>query len=151
MPHNPYEELLVALADGGVLFMTVGGIACALNGHVRSTQDVDILVKADAANIERLLAVLSHFGEGSARELSVVDFPLEAGAVRIIEDFPLDVFTLMMNRSYEDLLDHMLWWESDGARIPYLDAEGLILLKSSSPRPKDQLDIVALRSLTHSA
>lgn len=37
---NPFEELLVGLVDAGVTFVTVGGIACAFNGYVRTTEDV---------------------------------------------------------------------------------------------------------------
>jgi len=31
--------------------------------------------------------------------------------------------------------------------IPFVDAEGLILLKSGSPRPQDRLDVEVLRRL----
>jgi len=41
---NPFEKLLVALAEAEVRFVTVGGMACAFNGYVRATQDVDILI-----------------------------------------------------------------------------------------------------------
>jgi hypothetical protein len=44
---NPYERLLVDLAEAGVQFVTVGGIACAFNGYVRATEDVDILPLLD--------------------------------------------------------------------------------------------------------
>jgi hypothetical protein len=63
--------------------------------YVRATEDVDILVQADRANVERLLECLQGFGKGAAGELDPEDFTLEEGAIRVIEDFPLDIFTQM--------------------------------------------------------
>lgn len=84
--------------------MIVGGVAVALNGFVRTTEDVDILIEASAENVTRLLDELGNFGEGHARELSQADFSDSEGAVRIIEDFPLDVFTMMRGKRYADLV-----------------------------------------------
>ena len=145
---NPFEELLVSLVDGDVRFVTVGGLACAFNGHVRATQDVDILVSADRQNLERLLAVLGRFGEGHANELTPDDFPVELGAVRIHEAFPLDVFTLMMDLTYEDLLPHVRVHSLSNRDVPYLDARGLIRLKAPSARERDRFDVLALQELT---
>ena len=41
---TPYEKLLVSLAKADIRFIVVGGLAVALNGFVRTTEDVDILV-----------------------------------------------------------------------------------------------------------
>jgi hypothetical protein len=138
---------LVSLAQGDVKFVTVGGVACAFNGHVRATQDVDILVSATPENVERLLEVLRGFGEGHARELTMEDFPVEPGAVRIIEDFPLDVFTLMAGLRYEDLVEHVRWWRADGESIPFLDVAGLLRIKGESLRERDRMDVIVLRGL----
>ena len=43
---TPYEKLLAKLAGAEVKFIIVGGVAIALNGFVRTTEDVDILVEA---------------------------------------------------------------------------------------------------------
>ena len=88
---TPYEKLLAKLARAEVKFIIVGGVAVALNGFVRTTEDVDILIEASADNVSRLLDELEEFGEGYARELSPADFCDSEGAIRIIEDFPLDV------------------------------------------------------------
>lgn len=142
---SPFEKLLVELATADVRYVTVGGIACVFNGHVRTTQDVDILISVGQDNVRRLLNVLVGFGEGHARELSPSDFPLEAGAVRVVEDFPLDIFTLMAGLRYEDLTEHFRHWEGSSPPIPFLNASGLIRLKSDSVRERDRLDVLALR------
>src|SRR6266850_1752876 len=104
MMDTPYEKLLESLARAEVKFIVVGGVAVALNGFVRTTDDVDILIEASADNVGRLLDVLEEFGEGYARELSPADFSDSEGAIRIIEDFPLYVFTIMRAKHYADLV-----------------------------------------------
>lgn len=147
MTMSPFEKLLVDLARADVQYVTVGGVACVFNGHVRTTQDVDILVSADPDNVRRLLDALADFGQGYARELSAADFPLEAGAVRVVEEFPLDIFTLMAGLRYEDLTKRIRHWDGSSPPIPYLDAAGLIRLKGDSVRERDQMDVLALRQL----
>lgn len=144
---NPFEKLLVDLARADVRFLTVGGVACALCGFVRTTEDMDILVARDTSNLEKLLHVLGSFGEGHARELSVGDFTDDEGSIRVVEDFPLDIFVRMRGFTYDTLLPHRAWHEASGSKIPYLNAQGLILLKQESEREKDRIDVSALRQL----
>ena len=145
MMDTPYEKLLENLARAEIKFIVVGGVAVALNGFVRTTDDVDILIERSAENVTRLLATLASFGEGHARELSLKDFDEMEGAVRVIEDFPLDIFTVMRGESYDDLAGYLRQTKINGARIDFLNAEGLIRLKADSKREKDQIDIAALR------
>lgn len=143
-----FARLLAALVAADVQFVAVGGVACVLNGHLRGTQDVDILIDADRENVERLLTVLRAWGEGYARELNASDFPVEPGAVRVIEEFPLDIFTEMSGMTWDAALPHRRWWRSGELSVPFLDAPGLIRTKEHSVRPKDQEDVRVLRHLT---
>ena len=54
--------------------MLVGGLAVTLQGYVRFTEDVDILIESSLGNVTKLLEVLGNFGEGFANELSPDDF-----------------------------------------------------------------------------
>jgi len=142
---TPYEKLLASLARAEVKFVVVGGVAVALNGFVRTTDDVDILIERSAENVAHLLEALGSFGAGHARELSFADFDDAEGAVRVIEDFPLDIFTVMRGHRYGDVIDSVGRTEVDGVAIKFLNADGLIRLKQDSAREKDQIDIAALR------
>ena len=143
-----FEELLEKLSAANVEYILVGGLAVDLCGFSRATMDVDVLVEASPDNLRRLLSSLSEFGEGSARELSEDDFPLEEGCVRIIEDFPIDVFTLMNGLKFNDLLAKTSVFVTErGIGIRYLTAAGLIELKKDSLRPKDRIDVSELRKL----
>jgi|SRR5438067_4261790 len=142
---TPYEKLLVSLVRAKVNFIVVGGVAVALNGFVRTTDDVDILIERSAENVARLLDALKHFGKGHARQLSFADFDETEGAIRVVEDFPLDIFTVMCGHRYAELIDSVRQTEIAGASINFLNADGLIRLKQDSTREKDQIDIAALR------
>ena len=144
---TPYEKLLAKLVRAEVKFMIVGGVAVALNGFVRTTEDIDILIEASAENVTRLLDELENFGEGHARELSPADFSDSEGAIRIIEDFPLDVFTMMRGKRYADLVGFTKTTRIDDVEVRYLNSEALIALKSDSQRDQDRIDVSALRAL----
>jgi hypothetical protein len=54
-----FETLCIRLVDGGVNFVVAGGVACALNGYVRTTEDLDILVDGATDNIRNLLDIFT--------------------------------------------------------------------------------------------
>ncbi len=147
MDPGPFASVLVALSRAEVRYLVVGGVACVLNGLVRVTEDVDILVDPDPANLRRLIAALERVGEGHARELRVEDFTDEEGSVRLVEDIPIDIFTRMGGRRYQDLLPYRAVNEEWELPIPFVNSEGLILLKSGSTRGQDRMDVEALRRL----
>ncbi len=93
-----------------------------------------------------MLQALTRFGEGHAAELTPADFTDEEGAIRLIEDFPLDMFVRMKGLHYADLLPYRRELDGD-VRIPYVDASGLILLKSGSLRQRDQIDVECLKRI----
>jgi len=148
-PENffPFEKLLVDLIRGGVDFAVVGGIAISMNGYVRATEDVDIIISDSPENLHKLLASLKQWGEGWARELKAGDFAIEEGAVRLIEDFILDMFVRMRGKSLNDFRPRLRHLETHGVRIPYISPEDLIFLKEGSWRDKDKLDVQAMREI----
>lgn len=148
---NTYEELLELLQKNRVKFIVVGGLAVAMNGITRTTDDVDILIEDTPENISLLLEALTFFGEGHASELSQEDFVDEEGAIRIIEKFPLDIFVRMQGLKYQDMKTMAAEYTMPyGLTVPYLHAKGLITLKEKSFREKDQFDVISLRSLLKS-
>lgn len=155
MDHSPepketisqFEKLLAALAVDRVDFAVVGGVAVILNGYPRLTLDVDILVHPSEENLNRLLDCLKRWGEGWAKELTIQDFSIEAGAIRVIEDFALDIFVTMGGRTLDDFRPRLLHLDTGTVRIPYLAPEDLIYLKQDSWRDKDRLDVEAMREI----
>ena len=152
MPSAPenffqFEKLLAELARAGVDFAVAGGVAVSLNGFIRATDDVDIIVQEAPANIRKLLDCLAGWGEGWARELKVEDFVPQEGSIRVMEDFDLDIFTRLRGQSLEDFRPRLRCLDLNDVRIAYLAPEDLLLLKQNSRREKDQLDVAALKKI----
>jgi len=155
MEHSPkpretisrFEKLLAALATDGVDFAVVGGLAVIFNGYPRLTLDADILVHHSPENLRKLLDCLAGWGEGWARELKPEDFVPEPGAIRVMEEFDLDIFTRMKGRTLDDFRPRLRHLETGRVRIPYLAPEDLIFLKEGSWREKDKFDVQALREI----
>jgi len=144
---SQFEKLLVDLARSGIDFAVVGGVAVSLNGFVRATDDLDILISDAPENVRQLLDVLVLWGEGFARELKVEDFIPQEGSIRVMEEFDLDIFTRMRGKSLEDFRPRLRYSEINATRIPYLAPEDLIFLKQTSWREKDQIDVSTLKRL----
>jgi len=145
-----FEKLLAALADGEVRFLLVGGLAVALNGYVRLTEDVDILLDLEEENVRRLIAVLADFGEGHGGGMIPGDITPEPGAIRIVEESEgcqLDIFSVMSGWSYGDLIGESEAVEVAERTIRFASKSQLIRFKSDSVREKDQIDVMALRRL----
>jgi len=128
---------LALLAEAGVQFIVVGGVAVTLNSYVRLTEDVDLLLEPSQQNIGRFLATMSGYGEGFARELSSKDFTDEEGAIRIVEETEqcqVDVFTRMSGQHYDDLLVDAETLRTGGREVRYASRNALIRLKERSVR-----------------
>jgi hypothetical protein len=150
MMEPSFEKLLVLLAEAGVKFIVVGGIAVTLQGYVRLTEDIDLLLDSDPGNVGLLLATLGGYGEGFARELAIEDFDDEEGAIRIVEETEqcqIDLFTRMSGRRYEEVLADADHFTVGGHAIPIASKASLIGWKEVSVREKDRLDASALRRL----
>ena len=62
MMEPSFAKLLVRLADAGVEFVLLGSLAVTLQGYVRFTEDVDMLIASSHRNINLLLATLENWG-----------------------------------------------------------------------------------------
>jgi len=142
-----FEKLLAALVNSHVDFAVVGGLAIIFNGYPRLTLDADILVQDAPENLRKLLQCLEQWGEGFARELKPEDFVFQEGAIRVTEEFDLDIFTRMRGKSLDDFRPQLRYLETGGVRIPYLSPGDLIFLKQDSWRDKDKLDVQAMKEI----
>ena len=61
-----FKELLRLFNSHTVEYVLVGGYALVFHGAPRYTGDIDILVKPDSENAQRVIEALDEFGFGSA-------------------------------------------------------------------------------------
>jgi hypothetical protein len=150
MMEPSFEKLLGLLAEAGVAFVVVGGIAVSMQGYVRLTEDVDLLLDDSHENLRRLLETLAGYGEGFARELSPADFTDEEGAIRLVEESEqcqVDMFTRLSGKRYTDVIADADRFEIGDRHIAVASKASLIGWKEKSVREKDRLDAMALRRL----
>lgn len=141
-----YEGLLELLVRSRVKFVLVGGLAVCLNGFVRTTNDLDILIDFSPDNVTRLVSCLAEFGQGFGATLGISEFTDEPGAIRVQEDFDLDIFVRLNGKSFADyasMVEHHTL--PSGTAIPYLNATGLVESKRGSGREKDRADVGFLK------
>ena len=56
---DPLLGLLARFGEEGVEYVLVGGQAVRLNGYLRATKDIGVLVRASRANGEKIIRALS--------------------------------------------------------------------------------------------
>ncbi len=124
-----------------VEYALIGGYALALQGIVRLTEDVDILVEPSVENARRWVRALSNLPDGAAKEL-IGDDSLheEFYAIRINDEFTVDVMNSASGFSWQELLPYRKRVEG----INVLSLEGLLRMKEHG-RLKDQADAEAIR------
>ena len=60
---NPdFKELLLAFNAHNVEYLIVGAHALAAHGRVRATKDMDVWVRPEQSNAQKVLRALSEFG-----------------------------------------------------------------------------------------
>ena len=154
-PMKPFGELLEKLARAEVRYVMVGGGAVILHGYARTTGDLDIVVETSEDNARRLRVALATWGEGFGAELAPEELTTPAiGPLRIQEEFPLDVFTLIRSRrldrvfSYEELLaDTERRTVSEGVEVIFASIPRLVDMKTGTNRGKDLTDIDVLNEI----
>lgn len=134
------------LEDAGVQYALVGGYAIAAHGFNRFSEDIDILVEPSAENARRWIVALGRLPDGAANEL--LDEPDVFAddrryAIRINDEFTVDVMPSIAGLSWEEMKSHILDADIDGVPLHLLDLPGLLKTKQGV-RPKDQMDAAVI-------
>jgi hypothetical protein len=130
------------LEEEHVEYALIGGYALALQGIVRLTEDIDILVEPTAENARRWVRALSKLPDGAAKELEGDEtLHEEKYAIRINDEFTVDVMGSASGFTWQQMLPYRTRIEG----INVLSLEGLLRLKEKG-RLKDQADAEAIRN-----
>ena len=139
--YEDVRRLAQLLEAEHVNYALIGGYALALQGIVRLTEDIDILVEPSAENAQRWVRALSNLPDGAAKELAG-DATLheELYAIRINDEFTVDVMNSASGFSWADLSQYRK--RIDG--IDVVSLEGLLRMKENG-RLKDRADAEEIR------
>ena len=143
---NPdFKDMLSCLKDEQVDFIIVGAYALAAHGFPRATGDLDIWVRNDPENAERIMRAIGRFG-APATNLSAQDFISSDLIVQFgVEPCRIDVLTGIDGVEFEEAWESRVSITVDNLDIPILSKQDLLKNKLATGRDKDQGDIVWLK------
>jgi predicted nucleotidyltransferase len=148
MPHDDaLLDLLRRFQDEGVDYVLIGGQAVRLNGFVRATEDIDILLPSSADNGRRVIRALGFLK--SSKDLDPAWFevdPEQPENIRVADNLLIDLLFAANGEDFFSLQPHVRELEVDGVRIRTLDIDGLLKTKTGY-RDKDRIDREALERL----
>jgi hypothetical protein len=142
-------RVIASLNEAHVDYVVVGGVALNLHGLIRATEDLDIFVRPDAENIERLRRALRNVwsdpdidqitAEELCGEYPAVRYGPPEGALYLDILTRLGEATLFVDLEAEDK-------EIEGVRVRVATPRTLYRMKKDTVRPIDRADAIALRS-----
>lgn len=137
---DPFLRLLARFAEEGVEYVLVGGQAVRLNGFLRNTEDIDVLVKPTRDNGARVKRALDFLA--SARDLDPAWFEAQGDEVeniRVADDLIVDLLFAANGETYESVQPYVREVVVEGVPIRLLNIDGLLRTKTKT-REKDILD-----------
>jgi hypothetical protein len=145
------ERIFAVLDAHKVDYVVIGGIAVQVYGHVRMTNDVDLIPDPTPQNLERLAAALEELGArvlNPGSEKLTIDAQMlpratlwqlatRHGDVDVLHDAPgAAPFSQLRARALTIMLGDK--------QIPVVSRDDLINMKRATARPIDLSDVVAL-------
>ncbi len=134
------------LQEARVDYALVGAYAIAAHGFSRFSEDIDILVNPSAENSRRWILALSRLPDGAAGELAAEGDVFKDDkryAIRINDEFTVDVMPAIAGQSWQDMQSHIVSMMIEDVPIRVLDLPGLLKTKQGL-RPKDQMDAAVI-------
>ena len=140
-------DLLQRFQHEGVQYVLVGGQAVRLNGFLRATEDIDILLPSSIENGRRVIRALAFLPSGKDLQADWFEVsPGEPENIRIADDLLIDLLFAANGQTYESLQDSVSTLQIEGVAVRTLDIAGLLKTKTNY-RPKDQIDREVLQRL----
>lgn len=145
------ERILRALAEHEVDYVLIGGLAVQTHGHVRTTNDADLIPAPDRANLQRLAAALRALEArvlNAGQESTPIDaamlpratiwqFATRDGGIDVMHEVP-------GGEPYATLSERALHVRLGDIDVPVVDLDDLIRMKLARGRPVDLADVAAL-------
>ena len=144
---NPdFSELLLAFNAHHVEYLLVDAHALAVYGHVRATKDIDVWVRPDSENAQKVLTALSQFG-APLGDLNKDDLS-KAGTIFQIGVPPLriDVITAIDGVDFADAWPDRFKTSFGGVPVSVISRHHLITNKKASARLQDLADVEKLEA-----
>ena len=140
------RELLELLTSHSVDFLVVGAHALAHHGYPRATKDVDVWVRREMDNVERMAEALREFGANLGDGYRA--FALEnRKMVRLgVPPNMVDILNFAGEESFEEVWAGRVQGVLLGVSVHFPSRTALIKMKEAAGRPQDLVDVQRLKS-----
>ena len=135
-----FRDLLSTFNAHGVEYLVVGAYALAAHGRVRATGDLEVWIRPESLNAQRVMKALAEFG-APLQSLSTADL-VQPGIVFQIGVAPLriDILTSIDAVNWDDAWNTRVTTQYFDQSITVLSAAHLIRTKRAVGRTQDVAD-----------
>lgn len=138
------REFVELFLSRNIDFLVVGAFAVAHHGYPRTTGDIDLFVRVNPENAEKIADAVREFGFG-ALGLQPADFLQQDMTIQMgFEPVRIDILTGISGVTFEEAWRDRTSGQLDGLPVMFLSREHLLRNKRASGRMKDKLDISEL-------
>ncbi len=142
--NRDFRDLLAAFNDHGVEFLVVGAHALAAHGHVRATNDLDVWVRPDLENAQRVIKALKAFG-APLHDLTETDLSSPGLVFQIgVPPLRIDVLTSIDGIEFAEAWPTRMITQFASESVPVISKEHLIKNKRATGRTQDLADVEKL-------
>lgn len=139
-----FRDLLKLFNVHEVKYMIVGGYALAYHGAPRYTGDIDIYIKPDIENAQRIMRALDEFGFGNVG-LQAEDFKYADKVIQLgVPPVRIDLITSISDVSWEEAFSGCVSGNYGDEPVNYIGLQEFIKNKKAIGRKKDLSDLEAL-------
>jgi predicted nucleotidyltransferase len=140
------RAILAALDDAGIEYALVGGLAVAVWGAPRATQDIDLLVRPES--VDAIVAAIEPLGfRFRALPMTFSDGMQLQRVSKIEHGVLLTVDLLLVNGQLESAWASRRQLDVDGTPICVISREALIQMKLAAGRTRDVQDVERLEEV----
>ncbi|WP_339816158.1 hypothetical protein [uncultured Imperialibacter sp.] len=140
--NQDFEEFIGCLNQHKVDYMLIGGYSVILHGYHRTTGDMDIWVRQDKENYDRLKSAFACF------QLPLFDMTLDNFLRTDLDVFSfgrppvaIDILTAVKGLIFDEAYRNVEWRALDQLEVCVLGIEDLKKAKKAANRAKDQNDL----------
>ena len=136
-----FRELLLEFNAASVEYLVVGAHALAVYGHVRATKDLDVWIRPDSENADKVIAALTSFG-APLTELLPEDLTRPDTVFQIeIEPLRIDLLTSIDGVDFAEAWIDRFESKFAGVPVNVISRRHLIKNKLSTNRLQDRADV----------
>ena len=139
---NDLKKIIQSLNHQGAEYILIGGYALFSHGYHRATEDIDLLVPANALSSKAIIDALFVLADKESANLKPEWFE-EGENIRLADEVVVDLIFKTCGENFASLMPYVEIIDLDGIPVRTLSLEGLLKTKQSG-RDKDKMDRLVL-------